>query len=48
MASTAPDVVASDCPIAGRRIAEGIGKLGERHGRKEHPITLVRYAYGLD
>jgi hypothetical protein len=21
---------------------------GEAHGRKEHPITLVRIAYGLD
>ena len=48
MASTTPDVVASDCPIAGRRIEQGIGELGERAGRKEHPITLVRIAYGLD
>jgi Fe-S oxidoreductase len=48
MASTQPDYVASDCPIAGRRIVQGIGALGERTGRKEHPITLVRMAYGLD
>ena len=47
MASTAPDYVASDCPIAGRRIVQGIDGLGERHGRKEHPITLMRIAYGL-
>ena len=48
MAASAPDYIASDCPIAGRRIAEGIDALGEPRGRKEHPITLVRYAYGLD
>jgi Fe-S oxidoreductase len=48
MASTQPDYVASDCPIAGRRIDQGIRALGERAGRKEHPITLVRIAYGLD
>ena len=48
MASTQSDYVASDCPIAGRRIVQGIGTLGERAGRKEHPITLVRLAYGLD
>jgi Fe-S oxidoreductase len=48
MAASGPDYVASDCPIAGRRIAEGIDALGERRGRKEHPITLLRLAYGLD
>ena len=48
MAAPQPDYVASDCPIAGRRIEQGIRKIGERSGRKEHPITLVRIAYGLD
>jgi Fe-S oxidoreductase len=48
MAAPQPDYVASDCPIAGRRIEQGIRTLGERSGRKEHPITLVRIAYGLD
>ncbi|MEO8486051.1 MAG: heterodisulfide reductase-related iron-sulfur binding cluster [Betaproteobacteria bacterium] len=48
MASSAPDYVSSDCPIAGRRIAQGIDALGETNGRKEHPLTLVRIAYGLD
>jgi len=48
MAAPQPDYVASDCPIAGRRIEQGIRKIGERPGRKEHPITLVRLAYGLD
>jgi Fe-S oxidoreductase len=48
MASPAPDYVSSDCPIAGRRIVQGMEAEGEAHGRKEHPITLVRIAYGLD
>ena len=48
MASPAPDYVSSDCPIAGRRIVQGMEGEGEAHGRKEHPITLVRIAYGID
>jgi Fe-S oxidoreductase len=42
-----PDYVASDCPIAGRRITQGITESGTMRGRKEHPITLIRIAYGL-
>jgi len=48
MASSAPDYISSDCPIAGRRIEQGIDEAGESPGRKAHPITLVRIAYGLD
>jgi Fe-S oxidoreductase len=49
MAEPAPDFVSSDCPIAGRRIQEGIEQLGEQgHARKAHPLTLLRMAYGLD
>ncbi|MBN8478763.1 MAG: Fe-S oxidoreductase [Burkholderiales bacterium] len=47
MAEPGPDYVSSDCPIAGRRIVQGIGEAGGAHGRKEHPITLLRIAYGL-
>ena len=48
MAETEPDFVASDCPIAGRRIAHGIELSGAAHrSRKEHPLTLLRMAYGL-
>jgi Fe-S oxidoreductase len=48
MAQTEPDYVSSDCPIAGRRILQGIDESGTpHHGRKEHPLTLVRMAYGL-
>ena len=48
MAADGPDYVSSDCPIAGRRIVQGIDEAGASPGRKEHPITLVRIAYGLD
>jgi len=48
MAETTPDFVTSDCPIAGRRIMQGIDDSGvENRARKEHPLTLVRMAYGL-
>jgi len=50
MAEPAPDFVSSDCPIAGRRILEGIEKGGETAvpPRKEHPLTLLRMAYGIE
>jgi Fe-S oxidoreductase len=48
MADEDADFVSSDCPIAGRRIAQGIVEAGPMRGRKEHPLTLVRIAYGLD
>jgi glycerol-3-phosphate dehydrogenase subunit C len=44
MAATDPDYVSSDCPIAGRHIQQGIG---ESLARKEHPLALLRIAYGL-
>jgi len=48
MGENDPDFVASDCPIAGRRIMQGIGeKDGPPRARKEHPLTLLRIAYGL-
>jgi Fe-S oxidoreductase len=42
-----PDYVSSDCPIAGRRILEGLAGEGNTRARKEHPLTLLRIAYGL-
>ncbi len=48
MAETEPDFVSSDCPIAGRRITQGIEQDATMRGRKEHPLTLVRMAYGLE
>ncbi len=48
MAETEPDFVCSDCPIAGRRIAQGMSAETSAHpARKEHPLTLLRMAYGL-
>jgi len=42
---TQPDYISSDCPIAGRHIQQGMGADGK--GEKQHPITLLRIAYGL-
>ena len=42
---TGPDYVSSDCPIAGRHIRQGMGP--EAKGEKQHPLTLLRIAYGL-
>jgi Fe-S oxidoreductase len=39
----APDTFGSDCPMAGRMIAHGLGDLGEAR----HPISMVRKAYGI-
>jgi len=44
MAGTDPDYISSDCPIAGRHIEQG---MGETRARREHPLSLVRIAYGL-
>jgi hypothetical protein len=46
MADAAPDYVSSDCAIAARHIEQGMG--GDAvEGRKRHPISLVRLAYGI-
>ena len=48
MAEGEPDFISSDCPIAGRRILQGIDESGaSHHAQKQHPLTLVRMAYGL-
>jgi Fe-S oxidoreductase len=49
MASVEPDFVSSDCAIAGRHIAQGIrdGGAAQGGGEKQHPLTLIRMAYGL-
>jgi Fe-S oxidoreductase len=49
MASTEPDYVSSDCAIAGRHIKQGMrdGGLEQGRGEKQHPLTLIRIAYGL-
>ncbi|TXG87439.1 MAG: Fe-S oxidoreductase [Thermomicrobiales bacterium] len=48
MASTEPDYISSDCPIAGRHIQQGIRDSGtQSRARKAHPLTLLRIAYGI-
>jgi glycerol-3-phosphate dehydrogenase subunit C len=48
MAKPDPDYVSSDCPIASRRILQGIDEAGApHHAKREHPLTLLRIAYGL-
>jgi glycerol-3-phosphate dehydrogenase subunit C len=48
MAENSPDYVTSDCPIAGRRIMQGIAESASGGAaRKEHPLTLLRIAYGM-
>jgi glycerol-3-phosphate dehydrogenase subunit C len=48
MAESEPNYVTSDCPIAGRRIMQGIDESGGGSAaRKAHPLTLLRIAYGL-
>ena len=44
MAEAGPDYVSSDCAIAGRHILQG---MGETRAQKQHPISLIRIAYGL-
>jgi len=44
MAEAAPDYVSSDCAMAARHIRQG---MGQTTARKEHPISLMRIAYGL-
>jgi Fe-S oxidoreductase len=49
MRDAEPDFVGSDCPIAGRRILQGMDESGEPHrAKKQHPLTLLRMAYGID
>ncbi len=39
-----PDHYASDCPMAGDQIAHGLADKGRG---PEHPLSLLRYAYGI-
>jgi Fe-S oxidoreductase len=48
MAEADPDFISSDCPIAGRRIEQGMHQDAPSRARKQHPLTLLRIAYGLE
>ena len=47
MAQGEPDVVGSDCPMAGHHIAQGLREAGTPAKAVQHPLTMVRRAYGL-
>jgi glycerol-3-phosphate dehydrogenase subunit C len=47
MAQTEPDFISSDCQLAGHHIEQGMSKNGGGHAAMEHPLTLLKMAYGL-
>ena len=47
MAKDGPDYIGSDCPMAGHHIAQGMAEAGTPAKALQHPISLVRIAYGL-
>ena len=42
-----PDFISSDCPLGGHHIDQGFDRNSLGAPRLEHPITLVRMAYGI-
>jgi Fe-S oxidoreductase len=48
MAKDEPDVIGSDCPMAGHHIAQGMQQAGTPAKAVMHPLSLVRRAYGLE
>ena len=47
MAKDTPDVIGSDCPMAGHHIAQGMAQAGTPAQAVLHPLSMVRRAYGL-
>jgi Fe-S oxidoreductase len=48
MASNEPDFISSDCALAGHHIAQGMSKAGTPAKALQHPLSLLRHAYGLE
>ena len=48
MAKDEPDHIGSDCPMAGHHIAQGMQQAGTPARAVQHPISLVRIAYGIE
>jgi Fe-S oxidoreductase len=48
MAKDEPDFISSDCALAGHHIAQGMAQLGTPAKALQHPLSLVRRAYGLE
>jgi glycerol-3-phosphate dehydrogenase subunit C len=42
-----PDVISSDCALAGHHIAQGMTEAGTPPKALAHPLTLMRRAYGI-
>ena len=47
MAKDAPDVISSDCPLAGHHIAQGMTESGNAPKALAHPLSLLCRAYGI-
>jgi len=47
MATGGPDWISSDCALAGHHIAQGMAQQGVPAATLQHPLSLVRFAYGL-
>ena len=47
MAAGEPDYISSDCALAGHHIAQGMAQAGTPAKALQHPLSLVRIAYGL-
>ncbi|MCC6247291.1 MAG: Fe-S oxidoreductase [Rubrivivax sp.] len=47
MAKDEPDFIASDCALAGHHIAQGMELAGTPARALQHPLSLLRRAYGL-
>ncbi len=47
MAKDEPDVIASDCALAGHHIAQGMAEAGTPARALQHPLSLLSRAYGL-
>ena len=48
MAKDEPDFISSDCAIAGHHIAQGMHNNGLPAAKLQHPLSLVRIAYGME
>jgi Fe-S oxidoreductase len=48
MAKDAPDFISSDCALAGHHIAQGMAQDALPAAPLQHPLSLVRKAYGLE
>ncbi|HLU77266.1 MAG TPA: heterodisulfide reductase-related iron-sulfur binding cluster [Burkholderiales bacterium] len=48
MAKDEPDYISSDCALAGHHIAQGMEQNNLKQAKLEHPLSLMRRAYGLE